>query len=77
VLGGNEWDYPLYGERLERRLTEFPSVSSAARSDPRWLLLGAGFSAPHSADWTSRRLPNGWTLVSRESTRTIAISSGG
>jgi hypothetical protein len=77
VLGGNEWDYPLYGARLGRRLNEFTSVQSAARSDAHWLVLGRGFSAPGSAEWRSRPLPNGWTLVSRDSGRTIAISSEG
>jgi hypothetical protein len=76
VLSGNEWDYPLYGARLGRRLNEFTSVHGAARSDARWLVLGRGFAAPQSAEWHSQPLENGWTLVSRVRARTIASSSG-
>jgi hypothetical protein len=76
VFGGNEWDYPLYGERLGRRLSEFPTVQGAARSDARWLVLGLGYVAPQSPEWHSRPLANGWTLVSRAGARTIAASSG-
>jgi hypothetical protein len=76
VLGGNEWDYPLYGERLGRRLSEFPTVASATRSDAHWLVLGLGFVAPQSTKWRAQPLANGWTLLSRDTPRTIAATSG-
>ena len=71
VLGGNEWDYPLYGPNLERRVSEFASVSTAAKSRANWLVLGLGYVAPSGGAWQQHPLPNGWTLLDRR-TRTIA-----
>jgi hypothetical protein len=65
VFGGNEWDYPLYGPNLKRRVSEFASVHSAARSRATYLVLGLGFSAPRGAEWRQQPLANGWTLLSR------------
>ena len=74
VFGGNEWDYPLYGSHLERRVSEFTSVRSAERSNPQWLVLGTGVPAPPDREWKPQPLANGWTLLSRSSTRTVAAS---
>ena len=73
VFGGNEWDYPLYGPKLERRVSEFTSVRTATRSRADWLVLGIGVAAPHDAEWRQHPLANGWTLLARQ-TRTVAAS---
>jgi hypothetical protein len=73
VLGGNEWDYPVYGPKLERRVSEFASVRTAASSRADWLILGLGIHAPREAGWRQRSLANGWTLLSRQ-TRTVAAA---
>ena len=71
VIGGNEWDYPLYGPNLERRISEFASVSSAAKSRTKFLVLGLGYAAPSGGGWQQHPLANGWTLLDRQP-RTIA-----
>ena len=73
----NEWDYPVYGTQLERRVSEFPSIQSATRSSANWLLLGIGYPSPQNGEWRRQNLPNGWTLLSRRSTRTIAAIHAG
>lgn len=77
VFGSNEWDYPVYGVRLQRRVSEFPSIQSATQSSANWLVLGLGYPSPTSGEWRRQLLPNGWTLLSRRSIRTIAATHAG
>lgn len=65
VFGVNDWDYPLYGPRLERRLVEVDSARQAVGSDARWIVLGSAAAPPPGAGWHSLPLANGWRLLSR------------
>ena len=62
---------PPVRPNLERRISEFASVSSAAKSRTKFLVLGLGYAAPSGGGWQQHPLANGWTLLDRQP-RTIA-----
>lgn len=74
ILGEDDWDYPLYGPRLDRRLVPVsPGVAyplSAARSARlHWVVAGVGIAAPPlEPQWNRLDLGipgQGWTLLLR------------
>jgi hypothetical protein len=67
ALGPSDWDYPLLGRRLARRLVPLPrtrSLRAADRLGLRYTVLG---SAWHPS------VPDGWTIVRFEGAGTLAV----
>ena len=69
AIGLNDFDYPLYGPGLDRRLVPLPRegmLDSAERDGLRWILLGRGVPPPPLTDgWTATRLSEAGTLLER------------
>lgn len=70
ILGPDDWDYPLYGPRLTRRLVPVPGVDTLAwaeRNHVHWILLGTGApDPPPRATWFRIRFhDSGWQLLLR------------
>ena len=70
VLRFDDWDYPLYGARLERRLAKVPQqgmLEFAERHGIRWILLDRDAVRPSPrAGWRSIEFRDSrWTLYSR------------
>jgi len=70
ILGEDDWDYPLYGRRLERRLIPLPRVGSleeAERRGLRWVVVGATPPGPkYLPGWKVRFFPDSqWTVLHR------------
>jgi hypothetical protein len=69
AIGLNDFDYPLYGPGLDRRLVPLPRsgmLAAADRAGLRWILLGKGVAVPPLADgWTATRLSQAGTLLER------------
>ena len=62
-----EWSYPLYGERLDRRLVPLPEsepLAAAERLDLRWVVVGTEEAGRTGRPgWRAHRFPDsGWTL---------------
>jgi Glycosyltransferase family 87 len=69
----SDWDYPLYGASLDRRVTEVDldcPVRDAERRRLDYLVLGAsaGWPGPHPG-WTIERFPRAGTLLVRTAPR--------
>ena len=67
VLGPDDWVYPLYGPKLERRLVPLREVGlleTAEREDVDWIVLNANARRPPPrANWFTESYPDsGWTL---------------
>lgn len=74
ILGEDDWDYPLYGPRLDRTLvplsTAVASPLDAARlAGVHWVAVGVGLQPPPlEPQWILQRLGlpgQGWTLLLR------------
>lgn len=74
ILGEDDWDYPLYGPRLDRRLVPVATVAAspllaARRSGAHWLVVGSGIQTPAlEPQWFLERLGDprvGWALYLR------------
>lgn len=67
IAGFEEWVYPLYGPKLDRRVVPLPDrdpMSAAERLGLDWVVLG-GLPSPH-AGWRDERFPDAdWTLYRR------------
>jgi hypothetical protein len=62
-LGANDWEYPLWGASLGRRLVWLPEQSAAGLD---WVVLGTGIERRPPGRWCARRFPTShWTLLSR------------
>lgn len=62
-LAPDDWEYPLWGANLGRRLVWWPEQSAAGLD---WVVLGQGVTARPPGHWCARRFPSsGWTLLSR------------
>lgn len=73
ILGEDDWDYPLYGARLDRRLVLLEPASSdplaaAQRMGIQRVVAGEKVALPPlRPPWRSIRLPGiGWTLFLRD-----------
>jgi hypothetical protein len=70
ILGVDDWDYPIYGRKLERRLVPLPRVGSlrkAERLGLRWVVVGATPPGPkYLPQWKVQYFPDSqWTLIWR------------
>jgi hypothetical protein len=69
ILGGDDWDYPLYGPKLERRLVVLRRVGAleeAERRGLRWVVVGATKGPAYLPGWDVRFFPDSqWTLIHR------------
>jgi hypothetical protein len=69
VLGDDEWDYPLYGSHLSRRLVKLPAdapLHAARRLGLRWVVVGEGriLDGSRREGWIGVRMPmSGWYLL--------------
>jgi hypothetical protein len=65
LVATDDFDYPLYGPRLSRRLIEL-QPGGGDGSGAGWLIVSPrGGRYPHRG-WTARvTLPNGWLLFRR------------
>jgi Glycosyltransferase family 87 len=62
-----DWEYPLWGPRLGRRLVWLPEQSASGLD---WVVLGSGVTTRPAGGWCARRFPaSGWTLLHRCSTQ--------
>jgi len=62
-LAPDDWEYPLWGATLGRRLVWLPEQSAAGLN---WVVLGKGVTVRPPGHWCARRFPtSGWTLLSR------------
>jgi Glycosyltransferase family 87 len=58
-----DWEYPLWGPRLERRLVWLPEQPAAGLD---WVVLGTDVSSRPSGSWCAQRFPRThWTLLHR------------
>jgi hypothetical protein len=66
-LGAGDWEYPLYGPRLQRRLVFLPRRRPLdAASGLQWVVLGTGTSGVRKTGWCATRFPaSGWSLLRR------------
>jgi hypothetical protein len=67
IVGLEEWSYPVYGRRLDRRLVPLPHahpLAAAERLGLRWVVDGTAEDGPGpSRAWrTARFASSGWTL---------------
>ncbi len=70
ILGDNDWDYPLYGPGLARRLEPLPRVGALKEAESRglhWVVVGATPPGPaYLPGWEVRFFPvSEWTLLHR------------
>jgi len=70
ILGPDDWDYPIYGRKLERQLVPLPRVGSlrkAERLGLRWVVVGATPPGPkYLPEWKVQYFPDSqWTLIWR------------
>jgi hypothetical protein len=77
VLGNDDWDYPLYGARFERRILKLPAREPLARAQELgidWVVVG-DVESTGSPGWTAIRFhDSGWSLIVRSGgTRTQAL----
>jgi hypothetical protein len=68
VLGNDDWDYPLYGARLQRRIVKLPARHALARARQLgidWVVVG-GVPTKGSPGWTAIQFrDSGWSLIAR------------
>jgi hypothetical protein len=62
-LGPDDWDYPLYGPRLQRRLVSVDSLADARGVG--WVVVGSGERLAGAPGWREVRFPNGWRVLQR------------
>jgi 4-amino-4-deoxy-L-arabinose transferase-like glycosyltransferase len=67
IVGLEEWSYPVYGRKLDRRLVPLPHahpLAAAERLGLRWVVDGTAEDGPGSSrGWRTVRFANsGWTL---------------
>jgi hypothetical protein len=66
VLATDDWDYPLYGSRLERRLVRLPPSDPLVRARQlgiHWVVTG-DVSANGAPGWVAIRFPDsGWSVM--------------
>ncbi|MEP6978208.1 MAG: glycosyltransferase 87 family protein [Thermoleophilia bacterium] len=69
IMWEHDWDYPFYGERLERRIEGVPrreGLAGAERRGLRWVLVGRGLEPPPlRRGWSERRFSWYGTLLER------------
>lgn len=68
ILGEDDWDYPLYGRSLERRLVPLPRVGTLALAKRRgldWVVVGATPPGPaYLPGWKVQYFPDSqWTII--------------
>jgi hypothetical protein len=73
VLAEDDWDYPLYGEHLKRRLIRLPAhdpLRAAAALHLRWVVIGR-LNTRGSADWLAVKFRSSrWSLLTPRSSPT-------
>jgi hypothetical protein len=74
LLGEDDWDYPLYGPSLDRRLVSLPrlhTLAEAERRGLRWVVVGVIRPGPaYLPGWAVRFFPDSqWTLLHRDDFR--------
>jgi 4-amino-4-deoxy-L-arabinose transferase-like glycosyltransferase len=69
MMWEHDWDYPFYGERLQRRIVGVPpreGLAGAERRGLRWVLVGRGMKPPPlRSGWSERRFGPYGTLLER------------
>jgi dolichyl-phosphate-mannose-protein mannosyltransferase len=69
VLGIDDWDYPLYGRELRRRLVNLQGAQTldGEAEGLSWVVLGPSAPVPeHGPAWRVMRFPaSGWKLLER------------
>jgi 4-amino-4-deoxy-L-arabinose transferase-like glycosyltransferase len=69
LLGGSDWDYPLYGPRLQRRLVPLPRVAAIRTAEGRhlrWIFVGRTVRAPAvTPGWREIRFSKAGALLLR------------
>ena len=70
LLAADDWDYPLYGRRLRRKLVPLPDrrpLRQARRLGLRWVVVsGSRTAITGGAGWNLVRFPSAsWTVLSR------------
>ena len=71
MIGSDDWEYPLFGPRLGRRLVPLPEgdglLRAAERAGLRFVVLNDRARRPSStAGWTRVDFPDShWTLLAR------------
>lgn len=79
VLGEDGWDYPLYGEHLERTLIRLSSrepLQDAGRRGVQWVVIG-NVDARGSAKWFALRFKGSeWSLMAPSSSRSASMLKG-
>jgi hypothetical protein len=73
-LARSDWEYPLYGPRLRRRLVFLPARGALADADGLdWVVLGDGIDGGPAPGWCRTRFPrSGWTLAHRDNRGTCS-----
>jgi hypothetical protein len=70
ALGGDDWDYPLYGSRLSRRLDQLDSghvCAEATRKRLDWILARQTMIGPIGSGWQATNFSGvGLTLLRRD-----------
>jgi hypothetical protein len=65
LLADEDWDYPLYGPHLERRLVPLPADDPLGRARELgldWVVVG-NVRTNESRGWTGVHFPDNWDLV--------------
>ena len=66
-LGAGDWEYPLWGPRLTRRLVWLPRahpLASPQAASLRWVVLGSHTPFDRTPGWCAERFrASGWTLL--------------
>jgi hypothetical protein len=69
ILGEDDWDYPLYGRTLERRLIPLRRVGALREADRRglrWVVVGATRGPAYLPGWKVQFFRDSqWTLLQR------------
>ncbi len=66
VMGEEDWDYPFYGARLERRVIALPRrdpLAEAERQQLRIVVFGRNIKAPISVGWRALRFSSQGTVL--------------
>jgi dolichyl-phosphate-mannose-protein mannosyltransferase len=70
VLGEDDWDYPLYGPRLERTLVRLPlgaALAGAERAHVDWAIARSRLLGPMLPGWADVNFPaSGLVLLARD-----------
>jgi hypothetical protein len=71
ILGEDDWDYPLYGERLDRELVPITTAAAQPLSAARlarvhWVVVGSGIPGPPLEEqWLVQTPLGGWKIYLR------------